>query len=322
MTRRRVNNPLALAVLGCLAERPMHPYEISTTLRDPRQGEEHQAQLRLPLLRGRLPAEARPHRAEGDRSATAAVPSAPSTRSPRAGYTEFEDWLSELLAMPTREFTSLEAALSLMARPAPRRGRPTAGGAGRAAHHGAPARNAPRSTSPASRAFPTCSSSRELLRVAMLEAELAFVEQLVHDIRSGELPGVTDVASPPRAARRRAHRRGDLRRPRPLPGGGGTSPGRPADRHSDLARPIRRRGNACGGSDQAITSSQPVDEPPAPSDAPGSLRQPTARLLAPRSHHAQPHRVHHGPETPITKQSNASRHRGHRPRQDVCDRPR
>jgi len=33
VTRRRVNNPLALAVLGCLAERPMHPYEISTTLR-------------------------------------------------------------------------------------------------------------------------------------------------------------------------------------------------------------------------------------------------------------------------------------------------
>jgi DNA-binding PadR family transcriptional regulator len=33
MSRRRVNNPLALAVLGCLSERPMHPHEISTTLR-------------------------------------------------------------------------------------------------------------------------------------------------------------------------------------------------------------------------------------------------------------------------------------------------
>ena len=33
MTRRRVPNPLALAVLACLTERPMHPYEISTTLR-------------------------------------------------------------------------------------------------------------------------------------------------------------------------------------------------------------------------------------------------------------------------------------------------
>ena len=33
MTRRRVANPLALAVLCCLTERPMHPYEISTALR-------------------------------------------------------------------------------------------------------------------------------------------------------------------------------------------------------------------------------------------------------------------------------------------------
>ena len=34
MSRRPVNNPLALAVLSCLNERPMHPYEISTTLRE------------------------------------------------------------------------------------------------------------------------------------------------------------------------------------------------------------------------------------------------------------------------------------------------
>ncbi len=33
MARRQRSNPLALAVLACLVERPMHPYEISTTLR-------------------------------------------------------------------------------------------------------------------------------------------------------------------------------------------------------------------------------------------------------------------------------------------------
>jgi len=33
MSKRRVSNLLALAVLACLVERPMHPYEISTTLR-------------------------------------------------------------------------------------------------------------------------------------------------------------------------------------------------------------------------------------------------------------------------------------------------
>ena len=30
MTKRQVNNPLALAALSCLFERPMHPYEMAT----------------------------------------------------------------------------------------------------------------------------------------------------------------------------------------------------------------------------------------------------------------------------------------------------
>ena len=33
MGSRNRNNPLALAVLICLSERPMHPYEVATTLR-------------------------------------------------------------------------------------------------------------------------------------------------------------------------------------------------------------------------------------------------------------------------------------------------
>ena len=33
MARRNRSNPLALAVLICLCERPMHPYEVATTLR-------------------------------------------------------------------------------------------------------------------------------------------------------------------------------------------------------------------------------------------------------------------------------------------------
>src|SRR5699024_10625982 len=34
MSRRRPNNPLALAVLTMLYEHPMHPYEMSRTLRE------------------------------------------------------------------------------------------------------------------------------------------------------------------------------------------------------------------------------------------------------------------------------------------------
>ena len=59
MTRRRVSNPLALAVLGCLTERPMHPYEISTTLRT--RGKEKSIKLNYGSLYSVVesPAEAR-----------------------------------------------------------------------------------------------------------------------------------------------------------------------------------------------------------------------------------------------------------------------
>src|ERR1700688_4078904 len=39
MAPRRRNTPLALAVLMCLYERPMHPYEVATTLRHRRKNE-------------------------------------------------------------------------------------------------------------------------------------------------------------------------------------------------------------------------------------------------------------------------------------------
>ena len=32
--RRSITNPLALAVLACLHERPMHPYEMAATMRE------------------------------------------------------------------------------------------------------------------------------------------------------------------------------------------------------------------------------------------------------------------------------------------------
>ena len=34
MARRKIANTLALAVLGLLQERPMHPYEMAATLRE------------------------------------------------------------------------------------------------------------------------------------------------------------------------------------------------------------------------------------------------------------------------------------------------
>src|SRR5690349_2536460 len=189
MTRRRVSNPLALAVLSCLAERPMHPYEISTTLRT--RGKEKSIKLNYGSLYAVVeslqkhgliePKETIRDGRRPERTVYAITP---------AGYTEFEDWLSELLAVPPREFTSLEAALSLMGGLRPgevarlldeRVGRLTV-----------ELRSEQTSIELArEQGVPDMFLVESLLRIAMVEAEIRFVEQLVHDIRSGELPGVT-----------------------------------------------------------------------------------------------------------------------------------
>ncbi len=100
MTRRRVSNPLALAVLGCLFERPMHPYEISTTLRSLYSVVEALQKHGLIAPREVTREGRRPERTVYEITA--------------AGQAEFEDWLAELLSTPVRDFTSLEAGLSLM----------------------------------------------------------------------------------------------------------------------------------------------------------------------------------------------------------------
>jgi DNA-binding PadR family transcriptional regulator len=113
VARRRVSNPLALAVLSCLMERPMHPYEISTTLRS--RGKEESIKLNY----GSLYAVVESLQKHG------LITSRETTREGRrpertvyeitdAGLAEFEDWMSELLSTPVREFTSLEAGLSLL----------------------------------------------------------------------------------------------------------------------------------------------------------------------------------------------------------------
>jgi DNA-binding PadR family transcriptional regulator len=114
MSRRRVSNPLALAVLSCLTERPMHPYEISTTLRT--RGKEHSIKLNYGSLYSVVEAlqrhgliTSRETTREGRRPERTVYEITPD------GVSEFEDWLAELLSTPVRGYTSLEAGLSLMA---------------------------------------------------------------------------------------------------------------------------------------------------------------------------------------------------------------
>lgn len=118
MSKRRVSNPLALAVLSCLNEKPMHPYEIASTLRERHVDEA--IKLNYGSLYSVIEALARERFIE----ATAKLkegkrPERTVYRLTEAGQLELNDWLSELLSQPAKEYTQFEAGLSLMPALAP-----------------------------------------------------------------------------------------------------------------------------------------------------------------------------------------------------------
>jgi DNA-binding PadR family transcriptional regulator len=111
--RRKVANPLALAVLACLFERPMHPYEMASTMRERHKDESiklnygslytvTEALKRLRLI------EPQETGREGNR------PERTVYRLTDAGRLELIDWLSDLICNPAREYTQFEAGLSLL----------------------------------------------------------------------------------------------------------------------------------------------------------------------------------------------------------------
>ncbi|GLW67203.1 PadR family transcriptional regulator [Actinomadura rubrobrunea] len=110
---RKISNPLALAVLVLLQERPMHAYEMVTTLR------ERDKQDSINLKYGSLYTVVRALRREGliKEAGTARAGRRPE-RTVYAltdgGRRELRDWLRELLGEPHHEFPRFVAGLSLM----------------------------------------------------------------------------------------------------------------------------------------------------------------------------------------------------------------
>ncbi|WP_235511145.1 PadR family transcriptional regulator [Agromyces sp. Root81] len=108
-----MSNPLALAVLASLWERPMYPYEITTTLRE--RGKEDSIRLNFGSLyaiiksleKHGLIEEARVER-EGNR------PERIVYAITDAGRTEAHDWMRELIAVPVKEYPAFETGLSLI----------------------------------------------------------------------------------------------------------------------------------------------------------------------------------------------------------------
>ncbi|HEX5117500.1 MAG TPA: PadR family transcriptional regulator [Pseudonocardiaceae bacterium] len=112
--RRKVGNLLALAVLSALMERPMHPYEMASVLRE--RGKDRDMKIKwgsLYTVVGNL-------EKHGLVAATQSVrqggrPERTVYRLTDAGHAELTDWVRELLATPEPEQPRFAAALSVMA---------------------------------------------------------------------------------------------------------------------------------------------------------------------------------------------------------------
>jgi DNA-binding PadR family transcriptional regulator len=185
MSKRAVSNPLALAVLACLWERPMYPYEMTTTMRE--RGKEDSIRLNFGSLYAVIKSlekhgfiEVAQTEREGNR------PERVVYAITDAGRAEAEEWLRELIEVPVKEYPAIETGLSLLPMLPPetaadllesRRDRIDADLAARRAQHEAVV------------GLPELFMIESDYRVAVLEAERAFVADLAARIRDRSIGG-------------------------------------------------------------------------------------------------------------------------------------
>jgi DNA-binding PadR family transcriptional regulator len=113
MPARSRANPLALAVLVCLAERPMHPYEVATTLRQRRKHET--VRLNYGSLYGVVESlERRGLIAVQETERSGRLPERTVYGITEAGHVEMHDWLTDLISTPVRDYPSFQAALTFL----------------------------------------------------------------------------------------------------------------------------------------------------------------------------------------------------------------
>jgi DNA-binding PadR family transcriptional regulator len=202
-TKRKIHNPLALAVLACLTEHPMHPYEMATTLRQ--RGKDQSIKLNYGALYTVVEAlqqhgliVAQETEREGRR------PERTVYHLTETGRLELIDWISELISRPVKEYTQFEAGLSLI---------PVV----------PPEAAAALLTQRCARLEMEIVQKRSLLRLdaergvarlhlieseyllAMHEAELAWTRQFAEAIRSGMVEGIAEWAAFHRSTAEQKH---------------------------------------------------------------------------------------------------------------------
>jgi DNA-binding PadR family transcriptional regulator len=113
MPKASRSNPLALAVLVCLYEKPMHPYEVAQTLRS------RAKQESVRLNYGSLYAVVESLEKKGFIKATGTVregkrPQRTVYEITDDGSREMNDWMTELIGVPAKEYPAFMAGLSFI----------------------------------------------------------------------------------------------------------------------------------------------------------------------------------------------------------------
>jgi DNA-binding PadR family transcriptional regulator len=182
------SNPLALAVLCCLYEAPMHPYEAAQTLRSRAKHESVRLNFGslynvVDQLERRGFIRVRETIRDGKR------PERTIYEITGTGAREMTDWLAELVSSPVKEYLQFEAALSFLP------GLPPGDVAAlltqrmRALELQLVQRRAVMASAMAE-GLPRLFALEEEYQACLLEAELEYVRRLVKDIESGELDGI------------------------------------------------------------------------------------------------------------------------------------
>ncbi len=188
MTVTRRSNPLALAVLVLLYEEPMHPYQMSATLK------ERHKEDSIKINYGSLYSVVESLHKDGLIEARETVRA--GNRPERTVYAITEtgerlmvDWLSDLLSTPVKEFPKFEAALSLMPALPPDQAIDLL--ERRLATQRAALKSSQKQIGRALDAgMPRLFAVEHEYELALLAAEVEFLSQLLDDMRDGSFSGL------------------------------------------------------------------------------------------------------------------------------------
>jgi DNA-binding PadR family transcriptional regulator len=182
--KRKVSNLLALAVMSYLSQQPMHPYELSRTLRE--HGDARSIKFNhgsLYMVVGQLAKAG--YITEVETSRAGQRPERTVYALTGEGRAEFRAWLAELVAEPQHEYPHFVAALSLIAALPP----------GEVVHllrqrldrlHQARAEIRDLIDTTLAQGVPELFLVEEEYRLSLLDAEISFVEDFIRKITDPE----------------------------------------------------------------------------------------------------------------------------------------